>query len=99
MASHFSPPRTIVESHAFTADYDAFAGNERLNAVVSGLFWGIASNPLEFDLVPGNPGVRLAKSNPFDLGDGEIARIRVFFSVRSEGSVDLLFFDLEPVED
>jgi hypothetical protein len=93
MGFNFQVFRTLVESAAFTQAYDAIRSNDRIADALSGLLWGLAKNPKEFDLVWGDK-IWWAKSTDFFISDDELAYIRVFFSVRPSDEVDLMFFDL-----
>jgi hypothetical protein len=101
----YQPPRGYVESHAFAQDFDALAPRyPSLEELVGVLLWGIAENPLDFDLVPGyqNEGIRVAKSDPviFDENPTETVIVRIFFVApeSDSGPIEIKYLDWEAVD-
>ena len=99
----YQPPRTYAESHAFAQDFDALASKyPSLMELVGALLWGIGENPLDFDAIPGQRGMRVAKTVPviLDENPAELVIARVFFIAPEDDSepIEIEFLDLEAVD-
>lgn len=90
-------PRQLVESDLFLKQLSELGEIERLDEILRGVFWGIATNPEAFDLVPGFKNLRLAKTREFDVPWRKpLPRLRIWFVDHGFGTVELLSIEREP---
>jgi hypothetical protein len=82
--------RTLIHSHDYQHVYDELEKEPRIEEVIRGLTWGISENGEEFDLIPTQPGVRMAKSDSVVTNVGTLPVIRIFFRILDDHQIELL---------
>jgi hypothetical protein len=81
--------RTFLETPEYSDQFESIAqtySDELLETLLLGLFWGIASNPEQYDKISWN--IRRARSTSFDPED---PRFDVLFEIKDENTVGLLW--------
>jgi hypothetical protein len=84
--------RTVRRTDLFDELGTSLAGSlERFDEMISGLEYILSNRPAFFPEIPGMPGIRVARTHPFD----DDTSLRVFYRITGEGeAVDLLFVEL-----
>lgn len=75
--------RTLIELPEYSAQIDAIVGRHSpdvIAPVLSGLLWGIASNPRAYERLSWN--IRIAKSRSLNLAT---PRLLILFQIENEG--------------
>jgi len=85
--------RTLVESALYSHNIARFGSVERSDEALVGVTWAISMMAEDFPIVPKTSALRLAKTEKMKM-DGRTVRIRIWFSIRDAGHVDLLAADL-----
>jgi len=92
--------RTLWEGETFKAGLAEIVGFQTWDMVLSGLVWGIVTNPCQYDLVPDTQRLRIAKSHPVQFEDGTVATLRIWFAPRdNDDEVDLKAIEATPEEN
>lgn len=92
-----SPPHQLVESELFSKQLSELGDVERLDEILRGVLWGIATKPEAFDLIPGFRFLRLAKTREFDVPWRKpLPSFRIWFIDYGVGTVELLSIEREP---
>lgn len=81
----------------FQKQLSELGGAERLDEILRGVLWGIATKPEAFDLIPGFQRLRLAKTREFDVPRRKpLPRFRIWFIDFGFGTIELLSIEREP---
>jgi hypothetical protein len=86
MASSEPPPREVVETEEYTAQYDDIVAKytvDVIGPILTGLIEGIAKNPRAMEQLTGN--LWMVRSKDFGL---TIPRFTVFFSIEGANPED-----------
>ncbi|HVX91307.1 MAG TPA: hypothetical protein VHC20_06855 [Candidatus Paceibacterota bacterium] len=73
--------RELIESHQFTQNLAAIGDAERMDDVLTGVKWALASNPEAYDVVRGLVDIRLVKTRPFPGAP----MLRIWFRIDEDG--------------
>jgi hypothetical protein len=82
--------RTLIESKEYVKAFTKIGDAERLDFALVGLTWAIATNPADFELVPGFQNIRLAKTDPVK----DVPRLIIWFSVLSPDEILLRYIEV-----
>ncbi len=91
--------RTIVESPLYTKTLRTLGDVPRLDDALAILTWAIACGADDFRIVPGTTRLRAAKTERINWLHGSVPPFRVWFSIRDEDTVDILFIEQVPLEE
>jgi hypothetical protein len=83
--------RTLLETPEYEDQFESLAirySDETLEGLLLGLFWGIATNPEQYDRVTWN--IRIAKSRSLDARHPSFA---VLFEIIDENKVGLMWIE------
>lgn len=83
--------RTLREEDSYRKLKELLGDVERLDEVLDGVLWSIATNAEGWPIVPGFDTVRLAKTD----GYGDTPQLKVWFQILSDNEASLLGIELD----
>lgn len=96
-------PRTITQSHVYTAQAEGLKDTPRFFDVQAAVDWGIATQPTIWPVVDGTESLRVLRTDgaAFDGAgiDGDVVPFRIAFRILDDDHVELLAISTIPLDD
>lgn len=85
--------REIVEEPEFSEQLCKLGDVKDFDEACTGLFWGLSTDPYDFDLIPGFETLRIAHSDAYERNGRVVPRVSIIFRI-SKNKVHLLWVEL-----